>query len=94
MRVFVFLAAVMIALLSNAANAHEHVPQAGEPDKDKTQQQKAAEKAAQEAYQKSLGNIPDRGPADPWGNVRSDGAPKPVAKAVPAKRAKTGSTAN
>ena len=90
----VFLAAVMIALLSGMAHAQDHVPQAGEEDKEKPQQQKAADKAAQEAYKKSLGNIPDQGPTDPWGNVRSDGAPKPVAKAAPAKRTKTGSTAN
>ena len=31
---------------------------------------------------------------DPWGNVRSDSAPKPVAKAAPVKRAKTGNAAN
>jgi hypothetical protein len=86
----------MIALLSGAAYAQQQapMPQAGEEDKEKTQQQKAADKAAQEAYKKSLGNIPDQGPTDPWGNVRSDGTPKPVAKAAPAKRTKTGSTAN
>ncbi len=90
----VFFVAVVIALLSGMAYAQEHVPQAGEEDKEKTQQQKAAEKAAQQAYQKSLGNIPDQGPTDPWGNVRSDGAPRPVAKSAPAKRTKTGSNAN
>ena len=92
----VVLAAVMVALLAGPAYAQDvkQVPRYGEVDKDKTPQEKAAEKAAQQAYQKSLGNIPDQGPTDPWGNVRSDNAPKPVAKTAPAKRAKTGNAAN
>ncbi|MDB5579181.1 MAG: hypothetical protein JWR80_4357, partial [Bradyrhizobium sp.] len=58
-----------------------------------------AEKEAQEAYQRSLGRIPEqKGSSDPWGSVRSDSAPKAdpsktapskaVAKDAPAKRAK------
>jgi hypothetical protein len=95
----VLLAATMVALLAGPAYAQDqHVPKYGEVPADKTAQEKAAEKEAQKAYQRSLGNIPDQGPTDPWGNVRSDGAPKPAAKtaakAVPAKRAKTGSAAN
>jgi hypothetical protein len=85
----VFLAAVMIASLAGPAFAQDtHVPRYGE-QKAKTPEEIAAEKEAEKAYQKSLGNIPDKGPTDPWGNVRSDGAPKPVAKAAPVKRAKT-----
>jgi hypothetical protein len=97
----VLLAATMIALLVGPAYAQTpaSVPRYGEAPKDKTAQEIAAEKEAQKAYQRSLGNIPDQGPTDPWGNVRSDGAPKPAAKTaakavVPAKRAKTGSAAN
>jgi hypothetical protein len=95
----VLLAAVMIALLVGPAYAQDqHMPKYGEAPKDKTPQEIAAEKEAQRAYQRSLGNIPDQGPSDPWGNVRSDSAPKPApktaAKAVPAKRTKTGSEAN
>jgi hypothetical protein len=85
----------MIALLSaNAYGQTAPVPRAGEAEKDKTQPQIAAERAAEEAYRKSLGNIPDRGSVDPWGNVRPDATPKPVAKAAPAKGAKGVHTAN
>jgi hypothetical protein len=91
----VFLAAAMIALLAGSAHAQtERVPRYGEVDKDKTKQQIEADKEAERAYQKSLGNIPEKGATDPWGGVRSDSAPKPAAKAAPAKRTKTGNVAN
>jgi len=92
----VLLAAIVIASLAGPAFAQDvkQVPKYGEEDKEKTPQEKAADKAAQQAYQKSLGNIPDQGPTDPWGNVRSENAPKPVAKTAPAKRTKTGNVAN
>jgi hypothetical protein len=92
----VVLAAAMIALLAGPAYAQGQppVPRYGETATAKSPQEIAAEKEAEKAYQRSLGNIPDKGPSDPWGNVRSDSAPKPVAKAAPAKHAKTGSTAN
>jgi hypothetical protein len=90
-----FVLAVMIGLLSGVAYGQTApVPRAGEAEKDKTQQQIAAERAAEEAYKRSLGNIPDRGSADPWGNVRPDATPKPLAKAAPAKGAKGVHTAN
>ena len=59
----------------------------GEPDKDKTQAEIAAEKEAERAYRRSLGNIPEQQKSsDPWGTMRSDGAaPKSAAKAPPAK---------
>jgi hypothetical protein len=91
----VFLATAMIALLAGPAFAQtQNVPRYGEVEKDKTPQQIEAEKEAQRAYQRSLGNIPDKGATDPWGGVRSDSAPKPAAKAAPAKRTKTGNVAN
>ncbi len=91
----VFAAAAVIALLAGPAFAQsQHVPKYGEEDKDKSPQQIETEKEAQRAYQRSLGNIPDKGPTDPWGNVRSDSPPKAAAKAAPMKRAKTGSTVN
>ncbi len=89
----VFLAAVMIASLAGPVYAQDKpVPQYGD-QKAKSPQEIAAEKEADKAYQRSLGNIPDKGPVDPWGNVRSDGAPKPVAKATPVKHTKTDSAA-
>jgi hypothetical protein len=90
----VFRAAAVIALLAGPAYAQTPaMPKYGEVDKEKTPQQIAGERAAEQAYKKSLGNIPDQGPTDPWGNVRSDGAPKAVAKVSAAKRTKTDSTA-
>ena len=95
MRMRIFAAAAIIAFLAGPAYAQsQSVPKYGEVDKDKTPQQIEAEREAERAYKRSLGNIPDQGPTDPWGNVRSDSAPKPVTKAAPAKRTKTGNTAN
>ena len=66
--------------------------QAGEKTKEKSRQEIEADKEAERAYRKSLGNIPDQAASDPWGNVRSKNAPKAAAK-TPAKRAKTDGTA-
>jgi hypothetical protein len=84
------LAAAIIAALTVPAFAQDnHVPRYGEEDKEKSQTQKDADKAASDAYKRSLNNIPDKGPSDPWGTVRSDG-PKP-ATAKTTKTKKTGS---
>ena len=85
----IFLAALVIALLAGPAFAQsKNVPKYGELDGKKPHEIKA-EKEAEEAYQRSLGRIPEqKGSSDPWGSVRSDGAPKAVAKDPPAKRAK------
>ena len=93
----VVCAAAMIVMLAGPAYAQEKpIPKYGEETKDKTPQEKEADKAAQRAYERSLGNIPDKGPTDPWGQVRSTDAPKATAKIPAAKKppAKTGSTAN
>jgi hypothetical protein len=85
-----FLALLMIAALACPALAQDnHVQRYGEPDHEKTESEKAADKAAARAYQKSLGNIPDAGPSDPWGGVRATDAPKTTA--VKPKKTKTGS---
>jgi hypothetical protein len=86
----IFLAAMIVALLAGSAFAQtqQPVPRYGDTGKSKSPQEIEAEKEAERAYKRSLGNIPDQGPTDPWGNVRSDGAPKPAAKTSPAKRAK------
>jgi hypothetical protein len=80
----------VIALLAGPASAQmpqPHVQGPGEPDKDKTPAQIEAEKEAERAYKRSLGNIQEQKSADPWGTVRSDNAPPKaaVAKAAPAK---------
>jgi hypothetical protein len=73
-------AAAMIVLLSGPAFAQfsqgEHMQQAGESDKEKTHSQIENEKAAKRAYERSLGTIPDKAAADPWGTVRNDAPPK------------------
>jgi len=95
MRMRVFAAAAVIALVAGPAYAQsKSIPKYGETQKDKTPQEIQAERDAETAYKRSLGNIPDQGPTDPWGNLRGDNASKPVTKAAPAKRAKTGNTAN
>src|SRR5258707_4178360 len=95
MRVFL-IAAALAALLSGAAYAQsQNVPQYGEEDKAKSPSQIEADKAAERAYQHSLTNIPDKGPSDPWGTVRSNDAPKTSAAKTKTKTgtvsAKTGS---
>jgi hypothetical protein len=94
----IFCAAAIFALLAGPAFAQQKpVPRYGE-DSSKTPQEIAADKAADKAYSKALGNIPDKGPVDPWGTARSTDAPKSAAKTAvktaPAKPTKTGSTAN
>jgi hypothetical protein len=81
-------ATVVIASLAGPALGQQGRPPAyGEEDKAKTPSQIAAEKDAERAYKRSLGNIPEQQKSsDPWGTMRSDGAPpKAAAKAPPAK---------
>jgi len=86
----VVLAATIIAALATPALAQQkpHMQEYGQPDKDKTAAEKAADKAAADAYQRSLGAIPDKGPQDPWGTVRSD-TPKPAATTTKTAKTKT-----
>ena len=74
----VFAAAAVIALLAGPAYAQtEHVPKYGEPDKEKTPQQIQSEKDAQRAYERSLGNIPDKGPPIPGAMYAATARPRP-----------------
>ena len=77
----------VLALLAGPAWAQQqNMQKYGDPDKAKSPTEIAAEKEAERAYQRSLGNIPEqKTSSDPWGTVRSDNtAPKAAAKA-PAK---------
>jgi hypothetical protein len=91
----IFGAVAVIALLAAgtilpAAAQTQNIQKYGDPDKEKTPSQIAAEKEAEKAYQRSLGNIPAQKNTDPWGTVRSDDAPPKAAKAPAAKpKAKT-----
>jgi opacity protein-like surface antigen len=87
----ILLAAATTMLLAGTAMAQDHVQRYGEPDHEKTAVEKTAEKDANQAYKKSLGNIPDKGPTDPWGAVRTTDTPKPAATATKPKKTKTGS---
>jgi hypothetical protein len=75
----IFLVAAMAVMLNGAAQAqaqNQSIPRYGEEDKAKSPSQIEADKAAERAYRHSLTNIPDKGPSDPWGAVRSNDAPK------------------
>jgi hypothetical protein len=85
-----FLAVLVVAALAGPALAQDnHIQRYGEPDHEPTATEKAADKAAARAYEKSLTNIPDAGTSDPWGGVRSTDAPK--ATAAKPKKTKAGS---
>ena len=87
-------AVVLIALLAGPAYAQDqHVPKYGEADKEKSPAEKEADKEAQRAYQRSLGNIPEQKGADPWGAVRSDNAPPKAAIKTAKPKARTDSAA-
>jgi hypothetical protein len=87
------LAAVIVASLATPAlpalAQQPHMQEYGQPDKDKTTAEKAADKAAADAYQRSLGAIPDKGTNDPWGAVRSNDAPKTAPTKTAKSKAKT-----
>jgi hypothetical protein len=87
----ILLVAALAVLVNGAVHAQtqQPVPRYGELDKDKSPAQIEADKAAERAYQHSLTNIPDKGPSDPWGAVRSNDAPKSSAAKT---KTKTGST--
>ena len=93
MRVF-RVAAVMALLAAPAYAQSEHFPKYGEADPAKSPQQIESDRSADKAYKSSLSNIPDKGPSDPWGNMRSDGPSKDLAKAAQSKRTKPAGTAN
>ena len=78
---------VILSLAGPAWGQQARPPAYGETDKAKTPSEIAAEKEAERAYKRSLGNIPEQQKStDPWGTVRSDSAPpKAAAKATPAK---------
>ncbi|MBR0874482.1 hypothetical protein JQ633_29285 [Bradyrhizobium tropiciagri] len=86
------LSAVAVAMLLTAP-AYAQMPNINlMPEvKTKTQEEKDQDAVNQRAYKDSLSKIPDaKGSSDPWGQVRSD---PPKASANPAKKTKSGSTA-
>ena len=86
----ILLAAAIAMLLAGTAMA-QNVQKYGEPDREKTAVEMNAEKDASQAYKRSLSNIPDKGPTDPWGTVRTTDAPKQTTTTTKSKKTKTGS---
>jgi hypothetical protein len=96
----IICAAAMILLLAMPAFAQSSQSKSQTPGPPppppKSRQEIDAERKAEQDYKKSLGNIPDQPPADPWGNARSANPPQTTAKSPAGKKlpAKSGSTAN
>jgi hypothetical protein len=90
----VVTAAVIVASLCGPAFAQtqKQVPVYREEDKEKTLTEKQAERDAERAYRRSLGNIPEQKPNDPWGTVRGDNSAKPAEKPAAAKKPKSGTS--
>ncbi|WP_035725772.1 hypothetical protein [Bradyrhizobium murdochi] len=82
-------AVAVIALLAGSAAAQQGPPKYGEEEKPKTPSQIAAEKDAERAYRRSLGNIPEQQKSsDPWGTMRGDSTPPKAAAKAPAAKSK------
>ena len=81
-------AVAVIALLAGSAWAQKGPAKYGEEDKPKTPAEVAAERDAERAYRRSLGNIPEQQKTDPWGTVRSDNAPPKAATKAPQAKPK------
>jgi len=91
----IICAAAMIAMLAGPAYGQaggQNKTPGPPPPPPKTQQEIDNDRAAEQAYKNSLRNIPDKPPADPWGDARSLDAPKAAAK--PSTATKTGSKVN
>ena len=85
------IAAIIAVMMAGPAYAQSAKPPAPAQEPPKSQSEIDSDKAADKAYKKSLGNIPDKPPADPWGIARDTDAPKAATK-VQTKKTKTGST--
>ena len=88
MRIFSAAAVLVLVLVQPAFAQQKRLPAYGEEDKEKTFNERLDERERQKAYDRSMKNIPDKGPTDPWGTVRSNDAPKTAAPAA-AKPKKT-----
>ncbi|WP_065754726.1 hypothetical protein [Bradyrhizobium paxllaeri] len=87
-------AAAVISLLAGPALAQKGPARYGEEDKPKTPAEVAAERDAERAYKRSLGNIPEQQKSsDPWGTMRGDNSAPKADKAAAAKpKAKSADT--
>lgn len=87
------IASLTVVTILPASAQTAPVPRYGEVDKEKSATEKAAEKEAQRAYERSLGNIPEQKSTDPWGIARDNSPPKAATKtALPKPKPKTDAT--
>jgi hypothetical protein len=83
------LSAAAVLLLLTAPVFAQTKPPAPPPDPPKSPGQLEQEKSQDRAYKNSLGNIPDKPPADPWGGARAvDGASSSTPTTTSTKRTK------
>ena len=87
--------AAVVALAGSPALAQKGPAKYGEEDTPKTAAEIAAEKDAERAYRRSLGNIPEQQKSDPGGTMRGNDstAPKAAAKAPAKPKAKSAASA-
>jgi hypothetical protein len=85
----IVFAVAMISVLAvpvYAQGLNGKAPPGPPPGPAKSEQEIRAERAAEQAYKNSLRNIPDKPPADPWGNARCvDTSTTPKAAKSPTK---------
>ena len=80
-------AALLTVLLAGPVFAQVKPP-AAPTDPPKGPGELEREKSAEQAYKKSLRNIPDKPPADPWGGARAIDGSSSSASPPPPKRTK------
>jgi hypothetical protein len=85
--------AMVILLLAGPAYAQGAKPPPPS-DPPKSPGQIENEKSTDQAYKKSLRNIPDQPPADPWGGARAVEGPSSSPSAQPKRTKTSGSSAN
>jgi hypothetical protein len=84
---FLRAAALLTVFLTGPVHAQSAKPPPPQ-DPPKSPSEIQAEKANDSAYKRSLGNIPDKPPADPWGGARAVDSSSSTTT-TPAKRTKT-----
>ena len=86
-------AALLMLLLTGPVLAQKAAPPPPQ-DPPKSPSQIEAEKSQDRAYKNSLGNIPDKPPADPWGGARAVEGSSATTAAVKRSKASSGSSSN
>jgi len=77
-------AALLAVMLTGPVFAQIKPPAPSDPPKSPGQME--TEKSSDQAYKRSLGNIPDKPPADPWGGARTmDGSASNTSTPQPKK---------